>query len=308
VSLGRAIPHGPPGDDDRVPAPEAPSWRQRRRPGARTLARAARRDPVASLCLAFLALVVSVAVLAPVLAPYPPNQVDLSSAYLGPSFEHLLGTDASGRDILSRVLVGARTSLLGGVGVVAISAFAGIGLGLAAAWFGRFTDTALSAGIDVLFSFPGLLLAIVAAAVFGAGLGAPVVAFGIAYTPIMARLVRGAAQRERELPYVAASTVLGLPSPRIVLRHILPNLWPLIVAQLTIELGYATIDIAAISFLGLGVQPPTADWGLMVAQGRPAILAGHPGEAIYPGIALVLVVLCVMVLGRRLADRSGQGL
>lgn len=248
------------------------------------------------------------ALFAPLLAPYPPNEVNLSSAHLGISSQHLLGTDASGRDILSRVMFGARTSLLGALGVVGISALAGVALGLVAAWFGRFTDTALSAGIDVLFSLPGLLLAIVAAAVFGAGLGAPVIAFGIAYTPIMARLVRGAARRERELPHVAASTVLGLPSRRIVLRHILPNLWPLIIAQLTIEFGYATIDIAAISFLGLGVQPPTADWGLMVAQGRPAILAGHPGEAIYPGIALVLVVLAVMVLGRRLADRWGRGL
>lgn len=268
----------------------------------------ARRDPVATICVGFLLLVVLAAILAPLLAPYAPDQVNLSIPSLGPSLEHPLGTDSSGRDILSRMLYGARTSLLGPLAVVAISAVAGIALALWAAWFGGLADTTVSAGIDVLFSFPGLLLAIVAAAVFGAGLGAPALAFGIAYTPIMARLVRGAALRERELPHIAAATVLGLPSQRIVLRHLLPQLWPLILAQLTIEFGYATIDIAAISFLGLGVQPPGADWGLMVAQGRPAILAGHPGEAIYPGIALVLVVLAVMVLGRRLADRSGARL
>jgi len=272
----------------------------------RALARLARRDPIATACVGLLALVALAALFAPLLAPYAPDHVELSSAYLGPSSGHLLGTDASGRDILSRLLFGARTSLLGALGVVAISAVAGVALALVAAWFGGFADTTVSAGIDVLFSVPGLLLAIIAAAVFGAGLAAPVIAFGIAYTPIMARLVRGAAQRERELPHIAASTVLGLSSWRIVLRHVLPNLWPLILAQLTIELGYATIDIAAISFLGLGVQPPTADWGLMVAQGRPAILAGHPAEAIYPGLALVLVVLSVMVLARRLGDRSGQ--
>ena len=284
-----------------VPATQVP----RRGGRLRAIGRLARRDPPASACVVLLGLVVLAALLAPLLAPYAPDHVDLSSAYLGPSLEHLLGTDAFGRDILSRLLFGARTSLLGALGVVAISAVAGVALALVAAWFGGFADTTISAGIDVLFSFPGLLLAIIAAAVFGAGLGAPVVAFLIPYTPLMARLVRGAAQRERELPHIAASTVLGFSSWRIVLRHLLPNLWPLILAQLTIEFGYATIDIAAISFLGLGVQPPTSDWGLMVAQGRPAILAGHPGEAIYPGIALVLVVLAVMVLGRRLADRSG---
>jgi len=303
VTAGETIPGGVADHPGDAPAGQSP-----RGVRARALVRLARRDPVATACVALLALVVLVALLAPLLAPYAPDQVDLSSAYLGPSFEHLLGTDASGRDIFSRLLFGARTSLLGPLGVVAISAVAGIALALVAAWFGGFADTTISAGIDVLFSFPGLLLAIIGAAVFGAGLGAPVVAFGIAYTPIMARLVRGAARRERELPHIACATVLGLPSWRIVLRHLLPNLWPLILAQLTIEFGYATIDIAAISFLGLGVQPPTPDWGLMVAQGRPAILAGHPGEAIYPGIALVLVVLAVMVLGRRLADRSGRGL
>ena len=112
--------------------------------------------------------------------------------------------------------------------------------------------------------------------------------------------------RERELPYIAAASVLGLPARRIVGRHLLPNVWPLIVAQTAIMFGYATIDLAAISFLGLGQQPPSSDWGLMVAEGRPAILAGHSAQALYPGIALVLVVLCVMLLGRRLGDRAND--
>jgi peptide/nickel transport system permease protein len=169
-------------------------------------------------------------------------------------------------------------------------------------------DTGLSAVIDVLFSFPGLLVAIIAVAVFGAGLLAPVLALGLAYTPIMARVVRSGALRERQLPFIAAASVLGLPARRIVTRHLLPNVWPLILAQTTLMFGYATIDLAAISFLGLGVQPPSSDWGLMVAEGRTAILAGHSGEAIYPGIALVAVVLCVMMLGRRLGDRTGAEL
>jgi peptide/nickel transport system permease protein len=289
-----------------------PPWRPARAAGLRRRVRPllllARRDPVAAVCAAFLALVVVLAIAAPLLAPDSPSEVNLSSAYRGPSLEHPLGTDSAGRDIFSRVLYGARTSLLGPLGTIALALAFGVPLALAAAWFGGWTDTAASAGIDVLFAFPGLLLAIVAVAVFGAGLLAPILALGIAYTPIMARVVRAGALRERELPFVAAATVLGLPARRIVLRHVLPNVWPLIVAQTTLMFGYATIDLAAISFLGLGVQPPSSDWGLMVAQGRPAILAGHSAEAIYPGIALVAVVVCVMVLGRRLSDRAGSGL
>jgi peptide/nickel transport system permease protein len=268
----------------------------------------ARRDRVATVCVLFLALVVVVAVLAPLIAPYSPTQVNLSSAYLSPSLAHPLGTDSSGRDILSRVMFGARSSLLGPLGVTSLGILCGVALALAAAWWGGWTDTVLSGFVDVLFSFPGLLLAIVAVAVFGAGLLAPVLALGIAYTPIMARVARAGALRERQLPYIAAATVLGLPARRIVGRHLLPNVWPLIVAQAMVMFGYATIDLAAISFLGLGEQPPSSDWGLMVAEGRPAILAGHSGQALYPGIALVLVVLSVMLLGRRLGDRAGRGL
>ena len=267
---------------------------------------AARRDRLAAACVALLVLVVLVAVLAPLIAPHSPTEVNLSSAYLGPSLEHPMGTDASGRDILSRVIWGARSSLLGPLGVIALAIVLGVSIALAAAWFGGWVDTGLSAVIDVLFSFPGLLLAIIAVAVFGVGLGAPVLAIGIAYTPIMARVVRGSALRERQLPYIAAASVLGLPARRIVWRHLLPNVWPLIVAQTAIMFGYATIDLAAISFLGLGQQPPSSNWGLMVAEGRPAILAGHSAQALYPGVALVLVVLCVMVLGRRLGDRAND--
>lgn len=280
------------------------------RPGAvsRALLGAARRDRLAAVCVVVLVLVVLMAVFAPLLAPHSPTEVNLSSAYLGPSLEHPLGTDASGRDIASRVMWGARSSLLGPLGVIALAIVLGVSIALTAAWWGGWVDTGLSAVIDVLFSFPGLLLAIIAVAVFGVGLGAPVLAIGIAYTPIMARVVRSSALRERELPYIAAASVLGLPARRIVLRHLLPNVWPLIAAQTAVMFGYATIDLAAISFLGLGQQPPSSNWGLMVAEGRPAILAGHSAQALYPGIALVLVVLCVMVLGRRLGDRAGTAL
>jgi peptide/nickel transport system permease protein len=263
------------------------------------------RDPVSAACLTLLALVALAVIAAPLLAPFPPDQVDLSAAYAGPSSVHPLGTDGSGRDILSRLLFGARTSLLGPLAVIALATAVGVSLALAAAWSGGWLDGAISSVLDVLFSFPGLLLAIGAAAVFGTGLAAPVVALGIAYTPYVARVVRSVALRGRRLPYVAAATVAGLPRRQIMARHLLPNLAPLIAAQATLAFGYATIDLAAISFLGLGLQPPSPDWGLSVAQGRLAILDGHPAEALWPGLALVVVVLCVMTVGRRLAGRTG---
>ncbi|MBS1882531.1 MAG: ABC transporter permease [Actinobacteria bacterium] len=276
----------------------------RRRPVLRTL----RREWPVTLAAAFLLVVVLVAIFAPLIAPFPPDHVDLSNVYASPSAEHLLGTDASGRDIFSRLIYGARTSLLGPLGVIALATLIGVCAALVAAWWGGWVDSTISAVIDVLFAFPGLLLAIGASAVFGVGLLAPVVALGIAYTPYVARVVRSLAIRERTLPYVAATTVLGLPRRRILLRHLLPGLTPLILTQATLAFGYATIDLAAISFLGLGVQPPSSDWGLMVAQGRPGILAGHPAEALYPAIALLLVVLSVMVIGRRFARQTGSSL
>jgi peptide/nickel transport system permease protein len=267
-----------------------------------------RRDPAVAACGALLLLVAVAAVAAPLLAPYPPDQVDLSAAYQGPSGAHPLGTDASGRDVLSRLLFGARTSLLGPAAVIALATLAGVLAAFAAAWWGGRVDRGVSAVLDLLFAFPGMLLAIGAAAVFGTGLLAPVVALGIAYTPYVARVVRSVAASERQLPYVASAVTAGLPRRRILGRHLLPNLRPLIAVQATLAFGYATIDLAAISFLGLGLQPPSPDWGLMVAQGRLAILDGHPGEALYPGIALIVVVLSVMVIGRRLAGRTGAAL
>jgi peptide/nickel transport system permease protein len=266
------------------------------------------RDRAVAGCGALLCLVTLAAIAAPLLAPYPPDQVDLSAAYQGPSGAHLLGTDASGRDILSRILFGARTSLLGPAAVITLATAAGVVAAFAAAWWGGWVDRAVSAVLDLLFAFPGMLLAIGAAAVFGTGLVAPVVALGIAYTPYVARVVRSVAAGERQLPYVAAASAAGLPRRRIMARHLLPNLAPLIAVQATLAFGYATIDLAAISFLGLGLQPPSSDWGLMVAQGRLAILDGHPAEALYPGIVLIVVVLSVMVIGRRLAGRTGAEL
>jgi peptide/nickel transport system permease protein len=265
-----------------------------------------RSNPGASICVAIIVIAALAAITAPLIAPYSPTAVDLEHALSGPSAQHLLGTDNLGRDILSRLIWGTRPSLLGPLLVVVIAGTTATSLALAAAWRGGIMDQVISSAFDITLSFPGILLAIGAVAVFGIGLTAPVIALGVAYTPYIGRVARGAALRERRLAYVDALYVQGCSGLRTTLGHILPNIGPLILAQATLAFGWATIDLAAISFLGLGEQPPSADWGLTVSQGEPQILNHQPAQALYPGIALVLVVVAVTMLGRRLAQRSEE--
>lgn len=266
----------------------------------------ARRRPVVMIAAgALLVLLLVLAVLAPIIAPHDPILTDLTALYQGSSPRHWLGTDSNGRDILSRVLWGGRTALLGPLVVTALATVAGASLALIASWRGGWVDTVVSRGFDLLFSFPGLLLAILAAATFGKGLTAAAIALAISYTPYMGRLVRGAGVRQVALPYVTALRANGFNARRVIVHHLLPNVRPLIVSQAAILFGYAMIDLAAVSFLGLGVQQPTPDWGAMVASGLPGILAGHPQEAIYAAIMIIVTVGAVNLLGERLADLEG---
>jgi peptide/nickel transport system permease protein len=230
---------------------------------------------------------------------------DLAGSRLLPpgSGSFLLGTDDQGRDILSRLLYGARTSLGGPALVVLLAATAGTVLAVSAAWFGGWFDALVSRVIDLLFSFPGLLLAIVVVALFGSGFIAPVIALSIAYTPSVARVLRSVAVRERNLPYVAALRIQGASGPAICLRHIVPNLLPILLVQVTVGFGYAMIDLAAISFLGLGLQPPSSDWGLMIAEGQPAILNGAPQQALFAAATVLVAVVSFNVLGEAIARR-----
>ena len=239
------------------------------------------------------------------LAPHDPNAVNLSYAFAGPAGGHPLGYDLEGRDLFSRLLAGGRTSMLGPLFVVAMSMAAGTLLAVVAAWRRGFTDSAISATVDILFAFPGILLAVLAAAVFGPSLTAAALSLAVAYTPYVARVLRGAAVRERAQTYVEALEVQGVGASRICLRHLVPNLLGLMVAQGTILFGYAMLDLAAISFLGLGVQPPQADWGVMVSEGETGVLQGYPAEALAAGIAIVVVVVAFNLLGELLADRHG---
>ncbi len=256
------------------------------------------------LSIGVLVLVLLLAVVGPLLTSQDPNEGNLAQGFGAPSVEHWLGQDANGRDLLTRLVVGARTAVIGPLLVVVASTILGTVLALAAAWFGGWFDTAVARVVDAVFAFPGLLLAILATALFGAGLPAAVAALSIAYTPYMARIARSAALRERGMPYIAALRVQGIHGLSICVRHILPNIRTLVLANATISFGFALIDLAGLSFIGLGVQPPTADWGAMVGEGLAGILQRYPQESFYAGALIVATVAAANVLGDRLTTRS----
>lgn len=212
--------------------------------------------PLQRICLVLLVLFVLVAVFAPWIAPQDPTFGQLGDTLLGPSAQHWLGTDQGGHDTLSALIVGTRTSLAGPLAVVLFSTVLGIAVGLFAAWRGGWIDTAVGRVLDVVFAFPALLLAILAVALFGKGMTAPVIAMAIAYMPYTARLVRGLAVQEKSRPYIAAYRVQGHSGLYVTVRRLLPNIAPTLLAQSTVNFGYALLDLAALSFLGLGVQPP----------------------------------------------------
>lgn len=167
-------------------------------------------------------------------------------------------------------------------------------------------DTTVSAGLDILFAFPGVLLAALTAAVFGAGLWAAVLAMAVAYTPFVARLLRSAMLKERSQPYITALEVQGLGATAICVRHLLPNVFPFMVAQASILFGYAVLDLAVISYLGIGVQPPNPDWGVMISENQSGILLGYPMPALVAGVCIVVVVVAMNLLGERLLERAGK--
>lgn len=252
------------------------------------------------LALAVVVLAVLLAALAPLLAPADPNHGDLLAPFAPPSAEHWLGTDATGRDIASRLMYGARTSLLGPAAIVLLSLVVGIPLALAAAWHGGVVAFVITRALDIVFAVPGLLLAILAVSLFGPGLWPAVIALAVAYLPYVARLTMTAAEQERRLPYVDALSVQGQSVIKIAGVHLLRNLAPVIAGQATVTFAYALIDLASLSFLGLAVQAPTADWGVLMSD-RDAILQGHPGQVIAAGALVVATVLSLFVLGARLS-------
>ncbi|MFE9310160.1 ABC transporter permease [Streptomyces sp. NPDC006706] len=277
----------------------------RRRPGLRRL-RMFGQGSLFTAAVLLLAVLVAVAVFAPLLAPYDPDALDLQATLAGSSTDHLLGADQSGRDVLSRLLYGARSGLLGPLVVVALSTLLGILVGVAAAWRGGWVDAVLSRSMDLVFSFPGLLVAIMFVAVTGPGMTAPVIAMAVAYTPYVGRLVRSIARQEKARPYIESYLVQGWSGWTICVRHLLPNITPTVLAQSAINFGYALMDLAALSFLGFGVQPPTADWGAMINEGEGALLQGAMLPALAPSVCIVLAVVAFSIVGEGIADRVAK--
>lgn len=257
------------------------------------------------VALVVVAVMTLAAIFAPFIAPYAPDAIDFTAVNAGPSAAHWLGTDSLGRDLLSRLIFGARTALLGPLLVVIGSTVIGMLLGLLAGWRGGWIDAVLGRIFDVLFAFPSLLLAIMAVALFGKGLVAPVIAMSIAYAPFVARLTRALVKAERTRPYVSAYRVQGFGGAFIALRRVLPNVTPIVGAQSTLNFGYVLAELAGLSFLGLGVQPPTPDWGAMINEAQSGIVGGFFLPALVPAVAVVLVVVAVNIIGEELSDRIG---
>ncbi|MCF3124335.1 ABC transporter permease [Streptomyces arenae] len=268
---------------------------------------AGRRRPVGVMAAgAFLALVVLAAVLAPLLAPYAPDAIDLSASLVGTGGDHLLGTDSSGQDLLSRALYGARTSLIAPVLLLAVAAALGVTLGVLAAWRGGWVDALVSRLTDVMYAFPGLLFTVLIIAVLGAGMTTSVLALGLAFTPTIAKYTRSLALSEARKPYVDAYRVLGTGGARICAVHVVPNLARAVLGYLVVLFGEALMSLATLSYLGFGAQPPSSDWGLMVQEGQAAIAQGALLPAMVPGTAIALVVVSFNVVGVWAADRLGS--
>lgn len=252
------------------------------------------------------ALIVSITILAavagPFLTPYDPNAQELARRLEGPSPAHPFGLDELGRDILTRIVNGARISLLVGLSVVGVSSVLGMLFGSIAGYFGGRIDDLISRVIDVLMAFPGILLAIALVAVLGPSLGNVILALSVIGWVGYARLVRGQALRAREFEFVQAARALGASPARIVSRHILPTAIPAVVVQGTLGMAGAIIAEASLSFLGLGVQPPTPSWGTMLDAGR-SHLFDAPHLTIFPGLAIAVLVLGFNFLGDGLRDR-----
>src|SRR6185295_8365564 len=253
--------------------------------------------------LAIVAIAALAAAVGPALMPFDPSAQQLALRLAGPSATHLFGLDELGRDILARVLAGARISFLVGLTVVSVSASVGTLLGALAGYFGGLLDDVISRVIDVLLAFPGLLLAIALVAVLGPSLVNVLFALTIIGWVGYARLVRGQVLRAREFDYVQAARALGAGTPRILWRHIVPTALPAVVVQATLGMAGAVIGEAALSFLGLGVQPPTPSWGTMLNGGR-AHLLDAPHLTVFPGLAIAVLVLGFNFLGDGLRDWS----
>lgn len=260
-----------------------------------------RQNKKAMIGAIIVAMLFVMIVFAPVIAPMDPLDGTLSDSLQGPSSTYLLGADKNGRDVASRLIYGTRTALGGALGVVLISELIGVPLGIWAAYRGGWIDETVTRIWDMLLAFPPLLLSFAVVAAFGPSLTHVVISLGILYVPFISRVVRGVTLVQKEMTYTEAARAMGYGQFRIIFRHILPNCISQIIVVSSLDLAYALLDIAALSYLGLGVQPPTPDWGAMLSEGQLVLLTS-PHLALAAGIAIVIAVLGFNLLGDGLRD------
>jgi peptide/nickel transport system permease protein len=261
-----------------------------------------RRRPLGAIGAAIVLAMVFAALTAGIIAPYDPLETDYAAMLAAPDAAHWLGTDAFGRDVLSRLIYGSRTALTVGLGASLLGATLGSLIGVASAYFGGRTDLLVQRVMDVFFAFPVIVLALAVVAVLGTGAGNVILAIAIPMVPRCARVVRSSALAVREMPYVDAARAAGFGHARIVLRHMLPNVMAPILIMATAFLGEAILLEASLSFLGLGVQEPTAAWGLMLRGAAVQFAESAPWMAIFPGLAISLGVFGFNLFGDSLRD------
>jgi peptide/nickel transport system permease protein len=269
--------------------------------GKRALARELVANRTALVGLIILVVVFALALLAPVIAPYDPNAQDVYNQFKGPSLHHLLGTDQLGRDEFSRILFGARVSLFTTAGVGVAILVIGVLVGTISGFVGGFLDGLIMRVVDVLLAFPSLLLALAVAGTLGPGLLHLAIAMTVVWWVDYARLVRGLVLEVKERPFIESARALGVPNRRIALRHIVPNIASPVIVLATLQTARLLLALAALSFLGLGVAPPTAEWGAMLNDGKD-FLATAPQLMLYPGLAITIAALGFNLLGDGLRD------
>jgi len=282
--------------ESKMVVPVALDAARRRRRWARHMI----RDKKALIGLIVLSALILGGLFAPLVAPYDPNIMDFDMI-AAPSWSHPLGTDDLGRDLLSRLIHGAQVSLFVGISTVAIALVAGVGLGIAAGYFGGWIDTIIMRYIDLQWAFPNFIIAVYLVAVFGTGLSNVIVAISLAFVDDFARIARGMVLSIREEQYIAAARTLGASDFRIMWRHILPNTMAPLIVQATFSVSYAILAEAGLSFLGLGVQASTPTWGLILAESRSFISRAW-WLGVYPGLFIMVTVLSINFLGDALRD------
>jgi peptide/nickel transport system permease protein len=260
-----------------------------------------RGNPKAMIGLTIVVLLLLLIIFAPILAPHDPNYGTLPDTLAPPSRHYLLGADKNGRDVLSRLIFGTRTALGGALAVVLISELIGVPLGIWSAYRGGWVDEVATRILDMMLAFPPLLLSFAVVAAFGPSIRNVVISLGILYVPFIARVVRGVTLVQKEMVYAEAARAMGYPQSRIIFRHILPNCVSPVIVVSSLDLAYALLDIAALSYLGLGVQPPTPDWGNMLSEGQLVLLTA-PHLALASGLIILIAVLGFNLLGDGLRD------